>query len=450
LTFFLEKGTCDSPCPKGIINITGQTSGEVVFPSSGNYGANETKCWRIEVLKPYEGIGIYFHYFEIEECLDCECDYLSITRDITFYRFESVLDDDCGRKSTSYQKYLLKTQGKMPSVQPNGRDIYVRFVSDGSVHYRGFNFSFIAESDREGPKSFLNASEDETIEFGTPKVGIKNYPANFAWQWFLIVPEGRRVQITFDTFELERSKNCTKDYVEVREAFFEDPNNPSSEIRGDFGAILAKSMCGSTKPNPIQSTGNMVWVQFVSDSNTTTTYKGFKASFTAAVDGGFTEWGLWEPCSSSCGPGSQSRTRNCTNPPPNNHGNDCEGPRAEIQGCISGPCPVDGGYTEWGPWGPCSSSCGLGIQVRHRNCTNPLPSNHGNDCVGQRTEIQGYNSGPCPVLGSDKGQKQEQDNTDDKSKDNTIRILVCVAIGVNGVGILLLVGALIYFGRRLG
>ena len=57
------------------------------------------------------------------------------------------------------------------------------------------------------------------------------------------------------------------------------------------------------------------------------------------MDGGFTEWGLWEPCSSSCGPGSQSRTRNCTNPPPNNHGNDCEGPRAEIQGCISGPCP---------------------------------------------------------------------------------------------------------------
>ena len=57
---------------------------------------------------------------------------------------------------------------------------------------------------------------------------------------------------------------------------------------------------------------------------------------------------------------------------------------------------VDRGYTEWGSWGPCSSSCGLGIQVRHRNCTNPLPSNHGNDCVGQRTEIQGCNSGPCP------------------------------------------------------
>lgn len=31
----------------------------------------------------------------------------------------------------------------------------------------------------------------------------------------------------------------------------------------------------------MQSKGNMVWVNFVSDDNTTTVYKGFKASFTA-------------------------------------------------------------------------------------------------------------------------------------------------------------------------
>ena len=35
--------------------------GDLVYPSSGNYGVNETKCWRIEVPKPYEGIGIYIH-----------------------------------------------------------------------------------------------------------------------------------------------------------------------------------------------------------------------------------------------------------------------------------------------------------------------------------------------------------------------------------------------------
>ena len=69
-----------------------------------------------------------------------------------------------------------------------------------------------------GNINYLNASEDETIEFGTPKVDIENYPSNYAEQWILIVPEGRKVQIDFDIFELEDSENCKNDYVEFREA----------------------------------------------------------------------------------------------------------------------------------------------------------------------------------------------------------------------------------------
>ena len=48
-------------CPHGITNITGEISGEIEYPSSGTYGANETKCWRIEVPKPYSGIKIIYH-----------------------------------------------------------------------------------------------------------------------------------------------------------------------------------------------------------------------------------------------------------------------------------------------------------------------------------------------------------------------------------------------------
>ena len=43
--------------------MTGSTAGTLVYPSSGNYGINETKCWRIEVPKPYIGIGMYFHRY---------------------------------------------------------------------------------------------------------------------------------------------------------------------------------------------------------------------------------------------------------------------------------------------------------------------------------------------------------------------------------------------------
>jgi len=277
LTFFLGQGTCDSTCPNGITNITGQTRGELVYPSSGNYGINETKCWRIEVPERYVGIGIYTHYQELEECLNCDCDYLQITSNYLYLGSWS----ECGRITPNYQNYALQKQGQHSVRASRGRNIYIRLVTDDSVHYRGFNFSFIVRSYTEGRKSYLNASEDETITFGTPKFGIKNYPASFAWQWYLIVPEGRQVKITFDAFELEQSENCEKDYLEVREAYFRDPNRDPTDIRGEYGAIVAKPMCGSTKPSTIQSSGNMVWVQFKSDSNTTTTYKGFKASFTA-------------------------------------------------------------------------------------------------------------------------------------------------------------------------
>ncbi|PFX16519.1 Cubilin [Stylophora pistillata] len=90
---------------------------------------------------------------------------------------------------------------------------------------------------------------------------------------------GRQVQIDFDTFELEYSKDCKHDYVEFREASIEvgDPKT----ISGKNGPILTNRLCGNTKPNSIQSQGNMVWVQFMSDGNSTTVYKGFRASFKA-------------------------------------------------------------------------------------------------------------------------------------------------------------------------
>ena len=133
----------------------------------------------------------------------------------------------------------------------------------------------------EGRSNYLNASEDETITFGTPKVGAQNYPSNYKEQWFLIVPKGRQVQIDFDTFDLEDSKDCRNDYVEFREAYVTvgDPKT----ITGQYGPMLTGRLCGKTKPSSMQSKGSIVWVQFKSDSNSTTVYKGFKASFKAGL-----------------------------------------------------------------------------------------------------------------------------------------------------------------------
>ena len=43
-----------------------------------------------------------------------------------------------------------------------------------------------------------------------------------------------------------------------------------------------------------------------------------------AVDGGYTDWSISE-CSVTCGGGTQTLTRTCTNPPPSNGGKDCSG-----------------------------------------------------------------------------------------------------------------------------
>lgn len=275
LTIFIGNGASDSTCPNGLKNIT-STHGSFKYPESGTYGKNETKCWSITVPDTYAGISVRSLSLDIEACSSCGCD--SVHFGFSYQDIQQGWGKVCGRVSYNY------LQGYLSNVQDMWQDIprstlYFRFVSDDTVHYKGFNINFIARSQTAGVKNFLNATEDETIEFGTPKVGVENYPSNYAEQWFLIVPKGRQVQIDFDTFELEYSKDCKHDYVEFREASIEvgDPKT----ISGKNGPILTNRLCGNTKPNSIQSQGNMVWVQFMSDGNSTTVYKGFRASFKA-------------------------------------------------------------------------------------------------------------------------------------------------------------------------
>ena len=47
---------------------------------------------------------------------------------------------------------------------------------------------------------------------------------------------------------------------------------------------------------------------------------------------------------------------------------------------------VDGGYTEWGNWSACSKTCGSGVELRVRECTNPSPAHGGAACDGLSEE----------------------------------------------------------------
>uniref|UniRef100_K1PPW7 Hemicentin-1 n=1 Tax=Magallana gigas TaxID=29159 RepID=K1PPW7_MAGGI len=98
--------------------------------------------------------------------------------------------------------------------------------------------------------------------------------------------------------------------------------------------------------------------------------------------------------------GSRSRERTCTNPAPAYDGKQCVGDPTEVEACsiTNVYCPVDGAWTSWENWGSCTVTCGSGSQSRARTCTDPSPQYGGADCAGDTSEFkQGCNPSVCPT-----------------------------------------------------
>lgn len=106
------------------------------------------------------------------------------------------------------------------------------------------------------------------------------------------------------------------------------------------------------------------------------------------TDGNWSNWVEWSDCSKSCGNGTKTRTRSCDWPPPSNGGKLCSGLGVDKMVCSRRPCPINGGFTEWAHWSTCSVHCfgDRGDQVRRRYCTNPHPRYGGRECMGSIRE----------------------------------------------------------------
>lgn len=72
-------------------------------------------------------------------------------------------------------------------------------------------------------------------------------------------------------------------------------------------------------------------------------------------------------------------------------------PEGQINHCTLFPIAIDGNYTEWSEWSECSLTCGGGLQTRARQCTNPPPQYRGRDCegLGPANETQSCNVDKC-------------------------------------------------------
>ncbi|KTG03917.1 hypothetical protein cypCar_00001992 [Cyprinus carpio] len=170
----------------------------------------------------------------------------------------------------------------------------------------------------------------------------------------------------------------------------------------------------------------------------------------------WSSWSPWSKCSSECGGGVHSRSRNCEN------GNSCPGCALEYQACNLESCPevrrntpwtpwvpvnitqggarqeqrvryicraqladphelqlgkrkvetrfcpndgtvtcetdFNGAWSCWSSWSQCSVPCGGGHYQRTRTCTSPAPANGGDICIGLHTEEALCNTHTCDAI----------------------------------------------------
>ena len=140
----------------------------------------------------------------------------------------------------------------------------------------GFVATFEAVSSIPGGDSCLNDDEielsrssGEFASYGFPNL----YPNDAKCTWTITAPPGYLIQLTFNSFNLEPSQNCKKDFVKVVEGTLYI-DNPGNTVLGTF--------CGSTLPGVIRSKYSTMYINFETDR--AGIYRGFHASFITFPD----------------------------------------------------------------------------------------------------------------------------------------------------------------------
>ncbi|XP_076968532.1 A disintegrin and metalloproteinase with thrombospondin motifs 15 [Tamandua tetradactyla] len=104
--------------------------------------------------------------------------------------------------------------------------------------------------------------------------------------------------------------------------------------------------------------------------------------------------------------------------------------------CLKGACVerhdpneyrVDGTWAKWEPYGPCSRTCGGGVQLARRQCSNPAPANGGKYCEGVRVKYRSCSLEPCPSSVSGKSFREEQCEAFNGYNHSTNRLTLAVA-----------------------
>ena len=123
----------------------------------------------------------------------------------------------------------------------------------------------------------LFTSVKDSIELPTTASG--NYTNNENCKWPIKVQPGAVIKITFSRLDLERSVNCSKDYVLIRNGALDD-----SPVIGRY--------CGTNNTINITTNSNEARVDFVSDGSNTG--EGFELMYEQYKEGMCTLYNLYQ------------------------------------------------------------------------------------------------------------------------------------------------------------
>ncbi|KAK5900885.1 hypothetical protein CgunFtcFv8_025807 [Champsocephalus gunnari] len=264
-------------------------SGQIQSPNyPDDYQSNKMCVWKITVAEGFN-VGLSFQSFEIEKHDSCAYDFVEV-RD--------------GGSDSSPLLGRFCGYDKPDDMKSSSNQLWLKFVSDGSVNKAGFAGNFFKEMDEcsrpdhghceqrclntlgsyrcacdPGYELAADRRSCETAACGgfitklngslTTPGWPKEYPPNKNCVWQLVAPIQYRITLVFDVFEAEGNDVCKYDYVEVRSGLSSD-----SELHGKF--------CGAEKPDVITSQQNNMRIEFKSDN--TVSKRGFKAHFFSDID----------------------------------------------------------------------------------------------------------------------------------------------------------------------
>ncbi|XP_073197659.1 tolloid-like protein 1 isoform X1 [Lepidochelys kempii] len=215
-------------------------TGVITSPNWPDKYPSRKECtWEISAT-PGHRVKLTFNEFEIEQHQECAYDHLEVFDGET--EKSPILGRLCGNKIPDP---LVATGNKM----------FLRFVSDASVQRKGFQATHSTECGGR-----LKAEMKPRDLYSHAQFGDNNYPVQMDCEWLLVSERAYRVELTFQTFEVEEEADCGYDYVELFDGH-------------DTTGVRLGRFCGSGPPEEIYSAGDAVLLHFHTDD--TINKKGF-------------------------------------------------------------------------------------------------------------------------------------------------------------------------------